>query len=254
MKYTVKLLADIAQISVRTLHFYDEIGLLKPAFTEKNGYRYYTDKEVGLLQQILFFRELDFSLDQIKKIMKSTSYDSAKALHDQRRLLELKQKRLTNIITLLDKTINSMKGGDSMKNNDKFSAFSDPAYQKYKNEVEERWSNTEAYKQSMERVSRLSKSEFEKIKKEGGEITSAIAGLMKKGFEPENPEVQKEIERYFKYLHHFYDPGYEIFRGLGEMYVSDSRFTQFYEKIAKGLAVFMRDSMIIYADSKLNKN
>lgn len=251
MKYTVKQLAKLAGISVRTLHYYDEIGLLTPSFIHENGYRYYEEKELVRLQQILFFRELDFSLEKIKMIMHSPTYDQLAALEDQKRLLEVKKERVNNMITLISKTIDSLKGGETMSNDDKYSAFTDPTYQKYKDEVEQRWGNTDAYKQSMERVGKMSKADLEKVKAEAGEITKNIAELMNSGHSAESTEVQEQIDRFYKHLHHFYDPSYEMFKRLGQMYVEDSRFTATYEKIASGLAVFMRDAMAVYADARM---
>ena len=251
MQYTVKQVAKLAGVSVRTLHYYDEVGLLKPAFIKNNGYRYYEDKELLRLQQILFFRELEFPLEKIKSIMQSATYDSLSALSDQQQLLVLKKKRIERLLKTINKTIISLKGGDSMNNDDKFSAFQDPSYQKNKDEVEKRWGNTNAYKQSMQRVGKMSKADLEKVKAEGEEIARSTAELMKKGFSFDSPEVQKQVDRFYQHLHHFYDPSYALFKGLGQMYVDDPRFTEVYEKRAKGFAAFMRDAMIEYAYQQL---
>lgn len=248
MNYTVKQLAKLAGISVRTLHYYDEIGLLKPSFIKENGYRYYQEKELTTLQQILFFRELDFSLEKIKQVMFSPQFDHIAALEDQKKLLELKKQRVNKMIKTITKTIDSLKGGEHMSNNDKYSVFSDPTYQKYKDEVEQRWGNTDAYKQSMERVSKMSRERLEEIKKEAGEITDSIAHLMKNDYPIDSQEVQTQIGLFYQYLHHFYDPNYEMFKNLGKMYVDDPRFTETYENIASGLAYFMRDAMAYYSD------
>lgn len=254
MSYAVKQLAKLAHISVRTLHYYDEIGLLKPSFIKENGYRCYEEKELIKLQQILFFRELDFPLEKIKKIMQSPGYDPASALADQQQLLKLKKKRIEKLIQTIEQTIRSMKGGESMSNNDKYSAFSDPTYQKFKDEVEKRWGNTQAYKQSMERVGKMSKADLDRVKAESENISHTAAGLMKKGFSHDSPEVQQQVDRFYRHLHHFYDPSYEMLRGLGQMYVDDPRFTAVYEKRAKGFAKFMRDAMTFYADEQEKKS
>lgn len=248
MSYTINKLAKLAGVSVRTLHYYDEIGLLTPKNIQENGYREYGDAEVARLQQILFFRELEFPLEKIKAVMNAPQFDPLDALTDQKELLQVKKERLEKIIMTLQKTIDERKGGVRMQNDDKFSAFNDPNYQKYKDEVLARWGNTNLYKQSMARVGKLTKGQFDAIKKEGGEITTSIARLMKEGKGPNSLEVQKEIDRYYHYLFHFYDPSPEMFKALGAMYVDDSRFRGFYEKIVPGLAVFMRDAMALYAD------
>lgn len=251
MHYTVKQLAKIAGVSVRALHYYDEIGLLKPSFIKENGYRCYEEKELLKLQQILFFRELDFPLEKIKDIMKSTDYDALSALSDQQKLLEIKKQRIEKLLRTIRKTIVSLKGGEHMVTDDTFSAFTDPTYQKYKDEVEKKWGDTKAYKQSRERFGKLSKADLERIKAESEDIAQMIAGLMTKGFAFDNNDVQEQINRFYRHLHHFYDPSYELFKGLGQIYVDDARFTQYYEKRAKGLAVFMRDAMVFYADEHL---
>ena len=250
MRYTVKQLAQLAGISVRTLHYYDEVGLLKPSFIKENGYRFYEEKELLRLQQILFFRELDFTLDKIKQIMESPGFDSVAALYDQKELLKLKRKRIDGLLQTIEKTITAMKGGDLMSNDDTYSVFNDPTYQKHKNEVEERWGNTDAYKQSRERVGKMSKSDLDRVKAEGETIARTTAELMVKGFSHDSPEVQKQVDLFYQHLHHFYDPGYEMFRNLGQMYVDDPRFTKVYEDRAKGFASFMRDAMAYYSDTR----
>lgn len=253
MSFTIKQLSKIAGISIRALHYYDEIGLLKPSYIKQNGYRVYEEKELQKLQQILFFRELEFPLDKIKQIMSSPSYDQLSALEDQKKLLTIKKERVGKLLQTIQKTIKSLKGGEYMSNDDKFSPFNDPVYQKYKDEAEKRWGNTDAYEQSMERVGKMSKAELDRVKAEGEEISNSAAGLMKKGFSSGSPEVQEQVDRFYRHLHNFYDPGYEMFKGLGQMYVDDPRFTQVYEKRAKGFAKFMRDAMAFYAESKLNE-
>jgi DNA-binding transcriptional MerR regulator len=250
-EYTVQRLAILAGVSVRTLHYYDEIGLLKPAYTAENGYRFYKEKELLSLQQILFFRELEFPLEKIKEIMLSPGFDSLEALSDQQKLLEVKKKRIEQLLQTITTTIESLKGGVRMTDDTTFSAFNDPTYQAHKDEVEKRWGNTDAYKQSKQRVGKMSKADLERVKAEAEDISRTAAELMVKGFSCDSPEVQKQVERFYKHLHNFYDPSYEMFKGLGQMYVDDPRFTEVYEKRAKGFAVFMRDAMVFYADKHL---
>jgi DNA-binding transcriptional MerR regulator len=251
MKYTVKQLSQLAGISIRTLHYYDQIGLLKPSFIKSNGYRYYEEKELIKLQQVLFFRELDFPLEKIKEIMESPTFDPSVALADQKKLLELKRKRIDGLLRTIEQTIVAVKGGEHMSDDAKYAAFNDPEYQKHKDEVEERWGNTDAYKQSMQRVGKMSKVDLERVKAEGEAIARETAELMQKGFSSDSPEVQKQVDRFYQHLHNFYDPSYELFKGLGQMYVDDPRFTKVYEDRAKGFAVFMRDAMAYYADKNM---
>lgn len=249
MTHTVQKLAALAGVSVRTLHHYDQIGLLKPSFVAENGYRYYEEKELVALQQILFFRELDFSLEKTKHILQSPQFNALAALIDQKKLLKIKKRRVEKLIKTLEETIESLEKGESMNTQTTFSALSDPTYQKYKDEVEEKWGNTTAYQQSMQRVGKMTEADLERVKEEGGKITSAIAQLMINGYTAESEEVQKKMERFYQHLHNFYDPTPAMFAGLGQMYVDDPRFTKVYEKQATGLAIFMHDAMKIYAST-----
>ncbi len=253
MNYTVKKLSNLAGISVRAIHYYDEIGLLKPSAIKENGYRVYSDQELTKLQQILFFRELEFPLEKIKQIMQATEFDSLQALNDQRSLLELKKKRLEHLLLTIDKTINSLKGGESMSNDDKFSVFNDPTYQKYKDEVEQRWGQTQAYKQSKERANKMTKADWERIKNESEDIYKQFTAQFKSGVSTDSSGVQVQVERFYQHLRNFYDLSYKMFKNLGQMYVDDPSFRDFYEKRANGLAVFMRDALAIYANEHEQK-
>lgn len=250
MSYTVKQLAKLAGITVRTLHHYDAIGLLKPQVNPSNRYRLYGDEDVAYLQQILFFRELEFSLEEIKRIMEAPEYDSRQALQEQKKLLELRKERLERLLETIEQTMQT-KGGDHMSNDDKFSAFNDQTYQKHKDEAKARWGSTEAFKQSMERIGKLSKEEFARIREEGEDIARKTASLMENGAAFDSPKIQEQIGRFYDHLKNFYEPSYEMFRGLGQMYVDDPRFRNVYEQRAKGFAVFMRDAMKHYAEDKM---
>jgi|SRR6185369_153181 len=250
MKYTVHTLAELAGITVRTLHHYDQIGLLKPSFSGSNGYRYYEEKELLRLQQILFFRELEFSLEQIKEIMTSPSFDTASALKEQKKLLLLKRDRMVDLLDTIDKTIKSYEGGEAMKNNALYGGFTKKQMEAYKEEAKKRWGHTDAYKQSEERTKQFTKADYERIAQEGAALTQAIADAHEKGFLIDSPEVQALIEKHYNALRTFYEPNYEMYRGLGQMYIDDPRFTAYYEKFGKGLAVFMRDAINQYCDGK----
>jgi len=242
--YTIKQLADIAGISVRTLHYYDEVGLLKPSSIKENGYRYYAENEVLRLQQILFFRELEFSLDQIAKMLNSPNFDRKEALKDQKKLLNLKKERIERLLASLEKTINSMKGGDKMTNSDLFGSFTDDEMKQYKEEAQQRWGHTDAYKQSVQRTKNWTKADYKKVAIEGETITRAIAENIEKGIE--SKEVQRQIEKHFKHISQFYDCSYEMYRNLGKMYVDDKRFTAYYDNFHPGLAEFMHNAIDIY--------
>lgn len=253
MKYTVHKLAKLAGISVRTLHYYDQIGLLKPSFSGNNGYRYYEERELLRLQQILFFRELEFSLEQIKQMMGSATFEVLQALEDQQKMLELKRERISTLLDTITKTIESKKGGEKMKNDDLYGGFTKKQLEKYQEEAKKRWGHTDAYKQSNERTKNWTKADYDTVAKQGTDLTQRIADVMTKGFAPESPEAQKLIAEHYDNLRIFYEPSYEMYRNLGQMYVDDARFTAYYEKFAKGLATFMRDGIGYFVKKKGKK-
>jgi DNA-binding transcriptional MerR regulator len=246
MLYTVKRLARVAGVTVRTLHYYDAIGLLKPSFIKKNGYRCYEEKELLKLQQILFFRELEFPLDAIVQIVNTPEYDPLEALADQRRLLEMKRRRLDGLLSTIDETMERLRKGEAMGSSDLFDSFADGQIEQYKEEVKERWGHTDAYRQSVERTKKWKKDDFERIKGEGQVITLSLSKLMEKGVA--SAEVQEQIERHFQYIKQFYDCSYEMYRGLGKMYSEDQRFAANYNNVAPHLADFMRDAVAYYCD------
>ena len=250
MPYTVHELAELAGISVRTLHYYDEIGLLEPSSIEKNGYRSYEEKELLRLQQILFFRELDFPLEDIKRILDKPDFEIVAALRSHKELIKVKQKRLDGLIKTIDKTIKHMTKQQKMKDEELYDAFKDPEVKEYQEEAKQRWGNTDAYKQSMAKVGKMTKPEMEKLKKDGIELTKKLAAAMDKG--TKNKEVQALIAQHYKGIQFFYDCPLEMYRNLGKMYVDDPRFAKNYDKYRPGLAIFMRDAIEWFCDRNQN--
>lgn len=246
MSYTVQQLADLSGVTVRTLHHYDEIGLLNPSRRKNNGYRFYEEKELLRLQQIMFFRELDFPLPEIRKILENPKFDATKALEDHKHLIEEKRKRLAGLVKTIDSTIKKIKKEITMNDEELYKSFKEHD-EKYADEAKARWGNTEAYKQSKERVAKMSKEDMIAIKKASDELMKEIALNMDKG--PSSVEIQKLIGKHYDGLRAFYEPNLTMYKGLGDMYVADPRLTQTFEKYAKGLAVFMRDAIHIYAEN-----
>lgn len=248
MNYTVNQLAKIAGVTTRTLHYYDQIGLLKPSTIQANGYRCYEEKELLKLQQILFFKELEFSLEDIITIVNATNFNPIEALKDQKKLLEFKKYRVQSLLSTLDKTIKKLEGGEIMTNDDLFASFSDEQMKQYQEEAKQRWGNTEAWKQSQERTKHWTKADYDRIKKDGEAWTKKMAAIKEQGFTPQSPEAQAMIDQHYNGLRTFYEPNLEMYRGLGQMYVDDPRFTAYYDKHAKGLAIYMRDAMVYYVE------
>ncbi|RPF53237.1 MerR family transcriptional regulator [Aquisalibacillus elongatus] len=250
--YQVKDVSEITGVSVRTLHHYDKIGLLKPNRVNENGYRLYNDNHLNQLQQILFFKELDFSLQQIKEIMLDDDFDEAEALINHRELLEKRKHRLEQLIQTIDETYNSLKEDQQMSKKKMFEGFNMGDIRehenKYKDEVKEKYGHTDAYKQSQERTAKYTEQDWKTIQEKSNSIYSRLAELME--HDPSHNDVQNVIGEWHSLINdYFYECPREMFKGLGDMYVSDERFTKNIDQYGQGLAKFMRDAMYIYADS-----
>ncbi len=243
MKYTIAKLASAAGVSVRTLHYYDEIDLLRPAeYGEDNGYRYYGEEELLTLQQIMFFSELDFPLAKIKEIISSPNFSNIEALESHRQVLLSQQTRLTKLIKTIDLTINSLKKGETMTANDLYGGFTKQQMAEYQKEAGERWGNTEAYKESVRNVKKMGKDGLKKVIAEGKKIEIELGRHV--GESVGSEIVQKLIARHRAQIGNFYQVSDEIYRGLAEMYLSDTRFYAHYEEVTPGLAQFLHDAII----------
>ncbi len=247
MVYTVNQLAKLAGVSVRTLHYYDEIGLLAPSYVKDNGYRCYADAELLRLQQILFFRELEFPLSDIVRMMNAPDFDRTEALKDQKRLLELKRTRLDGLLHTIQSTLDKTKGGEkTMNNDDLFASFGDDQLTEYQEEAKKRWGNTDAYKQSMERTKHWTKADYERIKKEGEAFTRELAMAMDKDIK--STEVQMLVQKHYDSIKYFYEAPISMYRNLADMYVNDPRFAKYYDRYKPGLAKWLRDAIHYYCD------
>lgn len=254
MTYTVHQLAEKAGITPRTLRHYDRIGLLKPAELAKNGYRQYGDRELIRLQQILFFRELDFPLEEIQTMIDHPRFDLADAFRYQRGLLELKRKRLGTIIKSIDTTLKSMQDQNiTDQERDLYGSLSDGEIQQYKNEAKQRWGGTDAYKQSQERYAKLSKAEIKKMKADSDAFNIELASAVERSVAPESDEFQTLVQKHFEGINFFYDCSMEIYRGLADMYVQDDRFAAYYRKYHADLPEKLVQGMRYYADKKEGK-
>ncbi|MEG1796398.1 MAG: MerR family transcriptional regulator [Clostridium sp.] len=253
MTYKVKEVATLAGISVRTLHHYDEIGLLKPESITPAGYRLYTDRDLERLQQILFFKELDFNLQEIKEILDSPNFDREHALKLHRELLVKKKIRLEEIIKSVDKTMESINGGIDMSKKEMFESFDmteiERHQEKYAEETKERYGSSDAYKESKRRTSKYTKDDWAGIMKRGSENYVRLAALMDTK-SPSDQEVQEVIADCRQYItDSFYNCTPEIFRGLADLYVMDERFTANIDKTKPGLAKFLSEGIIFYCEN-----
>lgn len=243
----VKEVADLVGISVRTLHHYDEIGLLVPDGVTEAGYRQYSDENLEMLQQILFFRELDFPLKRIKEIVGSAEFDRLEALELHRKMLLEKRRRIDRMIETIDRTIRHEKGEIEMSNKEKFAGF-DFSRNPYEQEARERWGD-EAVDRSNARVGNLTRDQQQAMSERMSEIYSKLAQLRHDS--PASAESQAAIGEWYDLLNELGDYSPEVFKNLGQMYVEDARFTRNIDQFGEGLAAFMRDAMAVYADNRM---
>lgn len=236
MVYTVQQLARLAGVSVRTLHYYDQIGLLRPAGRSPGGYRQYSEAVIVPLQQIMFFRELGFSLNDIKAIMSRPDFSPLEALESHRTLLTRRVERLAELLTTVDRTIRQLKEGAGMQIKDYYEGFSDEKVQEYREEVRRRWGE-ETLHDSEGRVVRMGKAGFAALQAEGRAIFQSIADNMFRGFD--SPVVQEQVRKWRQWLEHFstYSDGAAF--GLGRMYSEDPRFAAYFEQFGEGLPSFL---------------
>ncbi|WP_449538553.1 MerR family transcriptional regulator [Ferdinandcohnia sp. Marseille-Q9671] len=253
MEYTVQRLAKLAGVSTRTLRYYDEIGILKPARINSSGYRIYGQHEVNRLQQILFYRELGINLTDIKNIMTDPAFDESKALKEHREQLLDKRKQLDALIANVEKTIAQSEGRITMSDKEKFEGFKRKALEdnekKYGKEIREKYGE-ETVKQSNEKFMNLSKEEHDEAVQIEAKLRETLAAAIKVG-DPAGELGQKAAELHKKWLLFFW-PQYskEAHAGLAQMYVDDERFTAYYDKEQPGTAEFLRDAIQIYTGSK----
>ncbi|EQC2291628.1 TPA: MerR family transcriptional regulator [Listeria innocua] len=240
-----KELAELTGVSVRTLHHYDKIGLLVPQKDDWNGYRIYSEKDVDKLQQILFFKELDFPLKKIKQILDDPSFDKEVALSLQRHLLIEKKTRIEAMLETLDQTIKNEKGEIIMTNEEKFTGF-DFSTNPYEEEARKLWGD-KVVNQANEKITNMNEKEQMAIKESFDAEFRQLAAVRKSA--PESNEAQQAVHLFFQYLNDTHGNLYslEAFAGLGEMYVADERFTKNIDQFGDGLSAFLKEAMAIYA-------
>lgn len=253
MEYTVQKLAKMAGISSRTLRYYDEIGILKPARISSSGYRVYGKTEVDLLQQILFYRELGISLDDIKEIISSPSFDPGSALKEHRKQLLAKREQLDLLIANVDKTISAMEGRINMSDKEKFEGFKqnliDDNEKKYGKEIREKYGN-EVVDKSNQKIKEMTPEQYAEVERLSEEILSTLFEAMKTG-DPAGELAQKAADLHRQWLCYYWDKySKEAHAGLAQMYVYDERFTAYYDKVQPGAAAFLRDAILVYTGMK----
>jgi DNA-binding transcriptional MerR regulator len=249
--YTVSGLARLAGVSIRTLRYYDEIGLMKPSTRTEAGYRQYDQEDLLRLQQILFYRELDMPLIEIRDILEDEDFNPVEALRSHREGLLARSNRLRRLIETLNTTIEQLEEGQMRLSDDElFAAFSPEQASRYRQEAREQWGEARV-KEAENRLRKLSREEWEKVQAEGGLVAKQLASLMDQPVE--SPNVQEAIARHHAWIENFYPAPAAVYRGLGQMYAEHPEFRAFYEQYAPGLADYMRQAMELFADSQLGE-
>lgn len=249
MAYTVKNLSELSGVTVRALHFYEEIGLLKPTYYGSNGYRYYEEKELLQLQQILFFKELGFSLTQIRKVLGRSDFDQLAALYSHKQALNREWEKVGKLLKTIDKTINHLKGKKKMKDKEIFNGFvtlvkpskeNEPYFQaemlvlsnlKPQTPVEERGPNWN-----------------DKINKEALAIYNKVVDCMAKGLLPSSDEVQRLVKKHHTFTEQFHNATKEVYAALAELYLEHPAFRKQLDLIHPQLAKFLTQAMKIFAE------
>jgi len=252
MAYTVKKVAAMSGVSVRTLHFYDDVGLLKPAYLGANGYRYYEEAQLLMLQQILFYRKLGFELKQIKRILSRRDFDTVAALESHRKVLRKNLANTRRLIQTIDDTIEHLKGRKKMKGQAMFVGF-DPAQQaRHEQYLIDRFGEgmKERIEQSKRKVKDWTKADWEKSGMVFAEICQDLAQLIDQRSAADSPEVQAVVRRHYEWLKRFWTPNKESYGGHSLM-IEDTDLRKAYEAYHPQLPKFIAAAIRIFAEKEL---
>lgn len=248
MSLPIGKVAELAGVTVRTLHHYDEIGLLSPSERTSSGYRRYDEADLERLQQIRYYRELGFSLEEIAEILDDPGADAAVHLRRQHELLTERMGRLEKMINAIEFAMEAKKVGIKLTPEERFEVFGDFDPDQYDPEAQERWGETDAYKESAKRTSQYTKEDWQKMKTESEDWGRRMTALMDSGAASDSPEAMELAEEHRQHISHwFYECSYEIQTGLAAMYLADERFMAAYEAIKPGLTVFLHDAILANA-------
>jgi DNA-binding transcriptional MerR regulator len=242
---TVGAVAALTGVSVRTLHHYDHIGLVVPSVRTPAGYRGYTDADIERLHLVLVYRSVGMPLDEIRTVLDDSSVDVLEHLRRQHMLLMEQAERLQHTIKAVEELMNAHRKGIQLTAEEQVEIFGTTAFgEEYAAEAEERWGETDAWKQSQQRVSQFSKQDWIAIKTEGDALLADLAQAKHDGIEPGSAEANKLASRHRTSIERFYDCGDEMQRNLVEMYLADERFTRYYDDVVPGLAQFVHDIVV----------
>ncbi len=243
--YSVKQLAELAGVTIKALHHYDEFGLLKPSQRTDAGYRLYNRDDLLRLQQIMIYKEMAFSLQDIKLLLDDPKFDLKEALHEQKQFLLQQNEHNSQLVQTIDKTLQTLEENQKIVTDaDLYAGFTPEQAERYNREAKEKYGDL--YEISQNRVRQMTKGEWKAIGAEGEDISKEMAKLM--GTDPHSDQVQALIKRHHTWIENFYPCNKETYLGLASLYVENPEFTAHYERFAPGLAQFLSASMKAFAE------
>jgi MerR family transcriptional regulator, thiopeptide resistance regulator len=245
---TVGQVAERLEVTVRTLHHYDEIGLVAPSERSPAGYRLYTEEDLTRLQHVVVYRRLGFALEEIALLLDEPE-SVEQHLRRQRAAVKHRLEELRELVTAIDRALDKEGSGMKLTREEQKELFGDGFSDEYAAEAEERWGETDAWKQSQRRTSQYSKADWAEVKAEMDAVNAAFVRAKQAGLAPESTEAMDAAEAHRRHIHdRFYDVSHDFHRGLADMYVADPRFTKTYDDQEPGLAQYVRDAIHANAD------
>lgn len=252
--HTVKDVARMSGVSVRTLRFYDEIGLLKPAFYGDNGYRYYEKEQLLKLQQVLFYRELGIELAQVKKILDDPDFDTAAALRLHRDHLKKETERTQALIRTIDKTLAHLEEEAPMKDDEIYLGFDPKKQAEYERELVDSYGShaQKNIEESVRRTRAWRAEDYTRTRDDYDELHRAFTEALDRGLKPADSEVQLLVRQHYEIVDRFWTPNHEAYIGLSQMYNEHSAFKKLYEGYHPRLAEYLAEAMKVFAEKELS--
>lgn len=250
MAYSIAHVARMSGITSRTLRHYDEVGLLSPAFTGTGGYRYYEERQLLRLQEILVLRELGLGLEEIRDVLDGDT-DRVRALRAHHARLTAERDRFDRLARTVQHTIDTLEGGKTVDAQELFTGLTrdDARARELAAEAEQRWPGAQ---ETNAKVAGWSDEKWQAVQREGAAATERVAELMRAGVAADDPRTVDAVDAHHRWIRHFWTPDRESYVGLGRLYVDDERFVDFYDRIEPGLARYLADAMATYAQQRLS--
>ena len=253
MAYTVQKLSKLSGVSVRTLHYYDEIGLLKPAYVAENGYRYYEEEQMLLLQQILFFREVEMPLKEILTLLDKDDFDQIKALKAHRSAFEADLKRRQSLLKTIDKTIRHLKGEMKMADAEFYQGFDATKQKEYEKYLVDYYGSEaeDHIFESKRQTAKWDQTEWGNVKEQGDQIYKSLVKAIEQKLDIESDEVQALIDQHYHLQNRFFDVSREIYLSFTQLYADHPDFKKFFDVYHQDLVPYIGKAMTVYAERNL---